>query len=170
MSLTSEIRIQKAEPEDERLDEIDEFFDTVQIEQDLYWFVRRENVYRCARRGDRSLLYFLREDRVSGACMVWTESDILSPDEACLRNIAVSQNDRGNGFGKALLEEAVNYAEENGKEVMVADILSTAQCNDWWLDNGFNAVDYYYTNRGNRMTVYEKELTPDYTVEDPLEF
>lgn len=164
------VEIKVAEPGDERLEEIDEFFGTVEIEQDLYWFVRRENVERCARREDRRLLYFLRGDRVSGACMVWRESDILSPGEACLRNIAVSAQDRGEGLGTELLEEAVSYAEEYGKEVMVADLLSTADCSDWWQDNGFNAVDYYYTDRGNRMTVYERELEPDYTVEDPLDF
>jgi len=164
------VEIQVAEPGDERLEEIDDFFGSVEIEQDLYWFVRRENVERCARREDRRLLYFLRGDRVSGACMVWRESDILSPEEACLRNIAVAAQDRGEGLGSALLDEAVAYAEEHGKEVMVADLLSTADCNDWWQDNGFNAVDYYYTDRGNRMTVYERELEPDYTVEDPLDF
>lgn len=164
------VDIRVAEPDDERLEEIDDFFGNVEIEQDLYWFVRRENVERCARREDRRLLYFLRGDRVSGACMVWRESDILSPEEACLRNIAVAAKDRGEGLGSALLDEAVAYAEEHGKEVMVADLLSTADCNDWWLDNGFNAVDYYYTDRGNRMTVYERELEPDYTVEDPLDF
>jgi GNAT superfamily N-acetyltransferase len=164
------VEIKVAEPDDERLKEIDDFFDDVQIEQSLYWFVRRENVERCARRGDRRLLYFLRGDRVSGACMVWAESDILSREEACLRNIAVSANERHNGCGTELLEEAVDYAEERGKEVMVADVLSTADLEEFWLDNGFQAVDYYYTDRGNRMTVYERELEPDYTVEDPLDF
>jgi len=170
MSLAFEEQIQVAEPGDERLSEIDEFFDTVPIEQDLYWFVRRENVERCARRKDRRLLYLLREDRVSGACMVWRESDILSPEESLLRNIAVSANDRGEGVGTALLEEAIAYAESHGKEVMTAEVLSSAKCNDWWLDNDFNAVDYYYTDRGNRMTVYERELEPDYEIEDPLVF
>lgn len=164
------VDIKVAEPGDERLEEIDQFFGEVEIEQDLYWFVRRENVERCARREDRRLLYFLRGDRVSGACMVWRESDILSPEEACLRNIAVAAKDRGEGLGHALLEEAVAYAEEHGKEVMVADLLSTADLEEFWLDNGFSAVDYYYTDRGNRMVVYERELEPDYTVEDPLDF
>lgn len=164
------VEIKVAEPDDERLEEIDEFFENVTIKQDLYWFVRRENIERCARREDRRLLYFLRGDRVSGACMVWAESDILSREEACLRNIAVAARDRHNGFGSELLDEAVSYAEEQGKEVMVADVLSTADLEEFWLDNGFKAVDYYHTDRGNRMTVYERELEPDYVVEDPLDF
>jgi len=164
------VTIQVAEPGNERLEEIDAFFDDVTIPQNLYWFVRRENVERCSRREDRRLLYFLRGDRVSGACMVWAESDILAPEEACLRNIAVAANDRHNGYGSELLEEAVAYAEERGKEVMVADVLSTADLEEFWMDNGFTAVDYYYTDRGNRMVVYERELEPDYTVEDPLDF
>ncbi|UBF23070.1 acetyltransferase [Haloarcula virus HCTV-16] len=166
----TEIEIKVAEPGSERLEEIDEFFQNVQIEQSLYWFVRRENVDRCARRKDRRLLYFLRGDRVSGACMVWAESDILAPEEACLRNIAVSANERHNGYGTELLEEAVEYAEERGKEVMVADVLSTADLEEFWLDNDFGAVDYYYTDRGNRMVVYERELEPQFQVEDPLDF
>lgn len=164
------VEIKVAEPDDERLEEIEAFFDDVEITQDLYWFVRRENVERCARREDRRLLYFLRGDRVSGACMVWAESDILSREESLLRNIAVAARDRHEGYGSELLEEAVAYAEERGKEVMVADVLSTADLEEFWLDNGFQAVDYYYTDRGNRMTVYERELEPDYTVEDPLGF
>jgi GNAT superfamily N-acetyltransferase len=102
--------------------------------------------------------------------MVWAESDILSREESLLRNIAVAARDRHEGYGTELLEEAVAYAEERGKEVMVADVLSTADLEEFWLDNGFQAVDYYYTDRGNRMTVYERELEPDYTVEDPLDF
>ncbi|AGM11943.1 hypothetical protein DNAM5_84 [Haloarcula californiae tailed virus 1] len=164
------VEIKVAEPEDERLDEIDDFFDDVTIPQDLYWFVRRENVDRCVRRKDRRLLYFLRGDRVSGACMVWVESDILAPEEACLRNIAVSAKERHNGYGSEMLEEAVDYAEERGKEVMVADVLSTADLEEFWMDNGFSAVDYYYTSRGNRMVVYERELEPQFQVEDPLDF
>lgn len=159
-----------ADTASDRLEDIDDFFSNVEIPQDLYWFVRKENVERCARREDREVIYLERNGRIIGACMVWLESKILAEDEACLRNIAVSAGERRCGYGTELLNEAVDIAEARGKDRMVTDVVAGANSHGWFGRNDFYPDDSYFTAKGNRMVVYARDLEPDFTVEDPLDF
>ena len=149
---------------------IDEYLENVQVSQELFWFVRKEPVDRCVRRGDRQALYVEQNGEIAGVCLVWSDSRILAPSEACVRNIVVSSRLRGEGYGHRLLGEAEQFAEDEGKETMVADVVAESPHQTWWKRQGYEERDRRFTKSGREMVVYEKELEPTFATEDPLEF
>lgn len=154
----------------EEVDRLNEFFENVDVSQDLYWWVQKEPVARCAQRRDRQARYIERDGGIIGACLVWTESRILGPSEARLRTIVVSSSHRGEGHGYRLIQDAEDFAEALGKKTMVAEVTESSSYHDWWERQGYEERDRRVTSAGRGMVVYEKELKPDYTVEDPLTF
>jgi GNAT superfamily N-acetyltransferase len=165
MSSTTEV--QKATTQEES-EEITQYFDTVELKNDLYWWVRKEPVYRCVRRGDRTALYVKRDGDICGVSLVWSKSRVLAPNEACVRSIVVSRSQRGEGYGHRLLRESESFAESRGKSVMKADVVAESSSTSWWKRQGYEPVKQRYTDGGREMIVFKKQLDPDWVIQDPL--
>lgn len=143
----------------EQVEEINNFFNSAEIKEDLHWFTYRDTLERAFEREDREL-FFVRDDNgnIIGALMVWCESRILDDPEAQIRLVAVSRAARGENIGRHLCEEAEKFAEECEKEVMIADVVKGSPAVEFWKSIGYTVRDEWETNKGTHMLTVEKVL------------
>jgi len=139
--------------------ELNSFFNSNQIKSELHWFTHRDTLERAASRPDRRLFYCAPQDVIIGGLMIWCESRVLEPMEAQIRLVAVSPNHRGYGIGRYLLNEAIEFASKQKKELMIADVAAEAPAVKFWEATGFYKDDSYFTDGGREMYQMKKDLT-----------
>ena len=141
------------------VEDINDFFNSSEIKNDLHWFTYRDTLKRAFERGDREL-YYVEEasETLIGALMVWCESRILDKNEAQIRLVAVSRVGRGAGIGRYLCEEAEEFARSHGKEQMIADVVKGSSAVEFWKSIGYEVQSGWETKKGTEMLTVEKGL------------
>lgn len=59
------------------IDQLNEFFNSTQIKQDLHWFTHRDTLVRAFDRNNRELFYLRPQGSIVAAAMVWCGSRVL---------------------------------------------------------------------------------------------
>ena len=84
--------------------------------------------------------------------------------ETHLANLAVSEDERGNGIGGRLLEEVIGFARRSNAESIYLEVrVSNAVARKFYAERGFVPTYLrkgYYEN-GEDAVVMEREVTPD---------
>lgn len=150
--------IQQATSLDE-VDNINAFFNSTEIKNDLHWFTYRDTLVRAFERDDRELYYVEDDsDGIVAALMVWCESRVLEDGEAQIRLVAVSPDSRGQGLGESLCSRAEEFARNQRKESMIADVVTGSPAVKFWKSIGYNNQSEWETKKGTSMLTVEKSL------------
>lgn len=136
---------------EESLIGLNEFFNSSQIKSELHWFTHRDTLERAAERDDRRLYYIAPRSRFLAGLMVWCESRVLEPHQAQIRLVAVDSGYRNYGLGSYLVTEAIDFANQYGKEQVIADVTAESSAVEFWRSCGFAKIDNYQTDGGRQM-------------------
>jgi PhnO protein len=72
---------------------------------------------------------------------------------ATIEELIVKNRNRGNGAGKQLLDNAINYAKKNECDVIeVTSNLSRERAHNFYIKNGFNKSSYKFITKLNNET------------------
>ena len=140
------------------VEHVNSFFNSKEIKQALHRFTYSTTLERASEREDRRLYYTEEDGAIVGALMVWCESRVLDPEEAQIRLVAVSPDDRGKGIGKQLCTRAEVFAMEYGQKRISADVASTSSAREFWRAIGYEVAYEWETDAGREMNRMEKEL------------
>jgi len=157
--LISDFLVQEVGDDEDKLVQLNEFFNSSQIKSELHWFTHRETLERAASRDDRRLYYFAPHEKILGGLMVWCESRVLEPKQAQIRLVAVDPAYREYGIGHYLVATAVDFAQSQGKPEMIADVAAEAPAVRFWQACGFHQADQYETKGGRKMYQMHRDIS-----------
>jgi len=141
------------------VEEVNDFFNSAEIKNELHWFTYRDTLERAFERDDRNL-YYVKEKSgtLIGALMVWCESRVLEEEEAQIRLVAVTNVARGAGIGRYLCEEAEGFAQVHEKKQMIADVVEGSPAVGFWKSIGYEVQSEWETKKGTPMLTVEKQI------------
>ena len=141
------------------VEEVNDFFNSAEIKNELHWFTYRDTLERAFERDDRNL-YYVKEKSgtLIGALMVWCESRVLEEEEAQIRLVAVSKVARGAGIGRYLCEGAERFAQQHNKKQMIADVVEDSPAVEFWKSIGYEVQSEWETKKGTPMLTVGKSL------------
>lgn len=148
---TSDPSVQSIGDHPDRLEELNSFFNSPSIKSEIHWFTHRDTLERALERDDRRLYFIDRENQIGAGLMVWCESRVLEPNQAQIRLVAVDTAYRGQGFGRRLVERAIEFSHECDTGEMIADVAAESPAVMFWQSCGFSQIDSYHTDGGRRM-------------------
>lgn len=140
------------------VDELNEFFNSTQIKQELHWFTHRDTLARAFNRDDRELFYLRPQGNIVAAAMVWCESRVLEANQAQIRMIATHPDYRGHGFARMLVEACNSFARSWDQTEMIADVAEEAPATEFWVASGFRIADMYTTDSGRAMLRMSRDI------------
>lgn len=140
------------------IEELNEFFNSSQIKQELHWFTHRDTLDRAFERDDRELFYIRPQNRIAAASMVWCESRVLEKQQAQIRLIATRPDCRGHGFARMLVDACVSFAQVHNKTEIIADVAEEAPATQFWDSCGFEIETIYETDGGRSMMRMSREI------------
>jgi GNAT superfamily N-acetyltransferase len=140
------------------VDELNEFFNSTQIKQELHWFTHRDTLARAFNRDDRELFYLRPQGNIVAAAMVWCESRVLEANQAQIRMIATHPDYRGHGFARMLVEACNSFARSWDQTEMIADVAEEAPATEFWEASGFRITDRYTTDSGRAMLRMSRDI------------
>lgn len=152
--VVSQVQVASTQQE---IDQVNTFFNSREVKQDLHWFTYRDTLERAVERDERELFY-VTDDDIIGALMVWYESRVLEPEEAQIRLVAVSPGYREMGIGRRLCKEAELFAAESSQELIFADVAQESLAVDFWQACGYQQDETWETKKGRAMFRMTKEL------------
>lgn len=133
------------------IDNLNEFFNSKQIKQELHWFTHRDTLIRAFERDDRELFYIQPQQSIVAAAMVWCESRVLEAGQAQIRLIATDPDHRDRGFARMLVEKCNWFAQSQDQSEMIADVAKKVPATKFWQSIGFGITDTYTTDSGRVM-------------------
>ncbi len=140
------------------VEELNEFFNSTQIKQELHWFTHRDTLVRAFDRNDRELFYIRPQGNIVAATMIWCESRVLEANQAQIRLIATHPDHRGHGFARMLVEACNSFAQSWDQTEMIADVAEEALATGFWQASGFNVTDTYTTDSGRVMLRMSRDI------------
>jgi GNAT superfamily N-acetyltransferase len=140
------------------VEELNEFFNSTQIKQELHWFTHRDTLVRAFDRDDRELFHIRPQGTVVAAAMVWCKSRVLEAGQAQIRLIATHPDDRDHGFARMLVEACNSFARSWDQTEMIADVAEESPATKFWQASGFDIADTYTTDSGRTMLRMSRDI------------
>jgi ribosomal protein S18 acetylase RimI-like enzyme len=140
------------------VEQLNDFFNSSRIKQELHWFTHRDTLVRAFKRDDRELFYVQPQEHIVAASMVWCESRVLDPKQAQIRLIATHPNHRGHGLARMLVDACLSFARSRGQTEMIADVAKEAPATQFWRACEFELEDTYETDGGRTMLRMSREI------------
>lgn len=138
--------------------DLNDFFNSSQIKQELHWFTHRDTLKRAFERDDRELFYIQPQNHIAAASMVWCESRVLETEQAQIRLIATRSGCRGHGFARMIVDACVSFAQFRDQTEMIADVAQEAPATRFWEACGFEIKTTYETDGGRAMLRMSREI------------
>jgi ribosomal protein S18 acetylase RimI-like enzyme len=155
---STKVRSVKKVPNEDGVERVNAFFNSKAIKQELHRFTYSTTLERAFKRDDRRLFYVEDDGEIVGVLMVWCESQVLEPNEAQIRLVAVANEYRDRGIGKRLCEEAESFASEYGEEKISADVASDSPALAFWKACGYEVDHTWGTDNGREMSRMMKSI------------
>lgn len=140
------------------VDDLNDFFNSTKIKQELHWFTHRDTLVRALDRHDRELFHIRPQGKILAAAMIWCESRVLESDQAQIRLIATRPDYRDHGFARMLVNECISFAQSWDKTEMIADVAEEAPATEFWLVNEFDITGTRITDSGREMLRMSREI------------
>jgi ribosomal protein S18 acetylase RimI-like enzyme len=138
--------------------ELNEFFNSSKIKQELHWFTHYDTLKRAFEREDRELFYIRPQDGVVAASMVWCESRVLESKQAQIRLIATHPNYREHGFARMLVDTCVSFAQSHDQTELIADVAENSQATRFWEACNLEMKTTYKTDGGRTMIRMRRDI------------
>jgi ribosomal protein S18 acetylase RimI-like enzyme len=138
--------------------ELNDFFNSPQIKQELHWFTHRDTLERAFERDDRELFHIRPQNCIAAASMVWCESRVLEEQQAQIRLIATRPDYRGHGLARMLVDECISFAQFQNQTEMIADVAQEGPATQFWKECNFGVKTIYETDGGRSMLRMSREI------------
>jgi ribosomal protein S18 acetylase RimI-like enzyme len=158
VSSKEQIQVQQVVDE-QTISRVNEFFNSEIIKDELNRFIYRNILDRAFERRDRRLFFVEADEDLVAAIMVWCESQVLDPEEAQIRLIAVHPQHRNRGIGRELSKQAEKFASASNMEKVSADVAQDSSTLGFWTACGYEPVFTWETDSGREMSRVEKTLS-----------